>query len=342
MNNMNSGKSGKEKSVKDVLTVAAIDCGTNSIKMIIADTDSSGNLFVRVPRIMRVVRLGQNVDVNRRFSCEALNRTYEAVREFAQIIEQHDVDVVSFVATSATRDARNREEFEDEIEKILSVRPEVISGLKEAQLSFSGAVSVIDAEKESSHFPCLVIDLGGGSTEFVLGRRDSSGIKVDKAFSADMGSVRITERYLHGNPASAEEEKAAKDEINRWIDRAFEEVPVQEAKTIIGVSGTVATLAAINRGMKEYDRSQLDGLTLGIGETIHTCTRVLNMTFEQRKEMNIIHPDRIDVMGGGAIVWREILRRIGEKACENGSGPNSYTVSEHGLLEGIARDVCGR
>ena len=319
MNNMNSGKSGKEKSVKDVLTVAAIDCGTNSIKMIIADADSSGNLFVRVPRIMRVVRLGQNVDVNRRFSCEALNRTYEA-----------------------TRDARNREEFEDEIEKILSVRPEVISGLKEAQLSFSGAVSVIDAEKESSHFPCLVIDLGGGSTEFVLGRRDSSGIKVDKAFSADMGSVRITERYLHGNPASAEEEKAAKDEINRWIDRAFEEVPVQEAKTIIGVSGTVATLAAINRGMKEYDRSQLDGLTLGIGETIHTCTRVLNMTFEQRKELNIIHPDRIDVMGGGAIVWREILRRIGEKACENGSGPNSYTVSEHGLLEGIARDVCVR
>ena len=157
-----------------------------------------------------------------------------------------------------------------------------------------------------------------------------------------VGPGRVTERYLHGNPASAEEEKAAKDEINRWIDRAFEEVPVQEAKTIIGVSGTVATLAAINRGMKEYDRSQLDGLTLGIGETIHTCTRVLNMTFEQRKELNIIHPDRIDVMGGGAIVWREILRRIGEKACENGSGPNSYTVSEHGLLEGIARDVCVR
>ena len=232
------------------VTVAGIDCGTNSIRLKVSRVSEDGVEDI-VPRILRVIRLGQDVDKTHRFADEALARAYEAAREFAGVLAEHPVDGIRFVATSATRDAENREEFEDNIEKILGVRPEVIPGTEEADLSFLGATSIVHREVEA---PYLVVDLGGGSTELVLGGDGVThpSTQVQAAFSMNIGSVRMTERHLKNDPPTEAQIQEAIADIDEHIDEAFKTVPAGKTRTIIGVSGTVTTMTALAMGLTEY------------------------------------------------------------------------------------------
>ncbi|PLS25597.1 Ppx/GppA family phosphatase [Bifidobacterium imperatoris] len=323
---------------KDSVTVAGIDCGTNSIRLKVARVDANGMHEV-VPRILRVIRLGQDVDKTHRFADEALERAYVAAREFADVLAEHPVDGLRFVATSATRDAENREEFEDGIEKILGVRPEVIPGTEEADLSFLGATSVVN--RDDLEAPYLVVDLGGGSTELVIG---GDGItapttQVQGAFSMNIGSVRMTERHLKNDPPTDEEIAQAIADIDEHIDEAFQHVDAGKARTIIGVSGTVTTMTALAIGLKEYDHSVVDGYRLGLEEAYAIDDKFLKMTRAERREYKTIHPGRIDVVGGGAVVWNRVLAKVSEAAEQDHGTPiNSYVASEHGLLDGIVLD----
>lgn len=325
----------------DSVTVAGVDCGTNSIRLMVAQVDAEG-LHPVVPRMLRVIRLGQDVDKNHRFSDEALERAYAASREFAEVLNGHQVDALRFVATSATRDATNRLEFEDGIESILGVRPEVIPGSQEAALSFLGASSVLNTP-QAPKAPYLVVDLGGGSTELVLG---GDGVRtpvnrVSAGYSMDIGSVRMTERHLIDDPPTERQIDEAVVDINQHIDEAFNHIDAAATATIIGVSGTVTTMSALAMGLEQYDRAQVDGTRIAFDRVFPVNDLVLRMSRKQRSGLGAIHPGRIDVVGAGALVWSEVLRRVSEAAATRGVVLDSYIASEHGLLDGIVLD-CGR
>lgn len=318
--------------------VAGIDCGTNSIRLKIAEVDEQGMRDI-VPRTLRVVRLGQDVDKTHRFAAEALERTYAAAREFAAILAQYPVDGLRFVATSATRDAENREEFEAEIESILGVRPEVIPGTEEADLSFLGATSVVP--RNDLQAPYLVVDLGGGSTEMVLGGdgKTVESTKVEAAYSMNIGSVRMTERHLFSDPPTEEEIHEAVADIDQHIDEALQTVPAAKTRTIIGVSGTVTTMAALALGLQEYNHTIVDGVRLSLDQVYEVDNLFLNMTRAERSAYKTIHPGRIDVVGGGALVWNRVLCKVADAArTEYGTVIDSFVASEHGLLDGIVLD----
>lgn len=321
----------------DSVTVAGIDCGTNSIRLKVAQVDEHGMREV-VPRTLRVIRLGQGVDRTHRFAQDALERASSAAREFADILAEHPVDGIRFVATSATRDAENREIFENDMERILGVRPEVIPGTEEADLSFLGATGTVERDVDA---PYLVVDLGGGSTELVLGGDgvDTPKTAVQAAFSMNIGSVRMTERHLHGDPPTDTEIEEAIADIDEHIDEAFRTVPAGKARTIIGVSGTVTTMAALTMGLKEYNHRLVDGVRIGFDEAFNVNDRFLRMTRAERREYKTIHPGRIDVVGGGAVVWSRVLARVSEAAlADHGTVIDSFVASEHGLLDGIVLD----
>ena len=319
------------------VTVAGIDCGTNSIRLKVSRVDENGVEDI-VPRILRVIRLGQDVDKTHRFADEALERAYAAAREFAGVLAEHTVDGIRIVATSATRDAENREEFEDAIERILGVRPEVIPGTEEADLSFLGATSIVRRDVEA---PYLVVDLGGGSTELVLG---GDGVtepvtQVQAAFSMNIGSVRMTERHLRNDPPTEVQIDEAIQDIDEHIDEAFRTVPAGKARTIIGVSGTVTTMTALSMGLTEYDHSVVDGARCTLEDAFAVDDRFLRMPREERLTYKTIHPGRVDVVGGGALVWSRVLARVSEAAqADHGQAIDSFMASEHGLLDGIVLD----
>ena len=324
--------------MKDSVTVAGIDCGTNSIRLKIARVNGNGMTEV-VPRILRVIRLGQDVDKTHRFADDALERAYGAAREFAGVLAEHPVDGIRFVATSATRDAENREEFEDDIERILGVRPEVISGTEEADLSFLGATAVV--RRDDLIPPFLVVDLGGGSTELVIGGDGvtSSVTQVQGAFSMNIGSVRMTERHLVSDPPTEEQIAEAIADIDDHISEAFEHVDAGKARTIIGVSGTVTTMTALAIGLTEYNHTVVDGYRLPLEHAYEIDDAFLRMTREERRAYKTIHPGRIDVVGGGAVVWNRVLARVSEAAlADHGEDIDTYVASEHGLLDGIVLD----
>ena len=313
-------KNAAEKSV----TVAAIDCGTNSIRLKIAQVSEHGMKDI-VPRMLRVVRLGQGIDETHRFADDALERVRAAAHEFAQVLKEHPVDAIRFVATSATRDAENREIFEQMMIDELGVRPEVISGTEEAALSFLGATSVVSRDELQP--PYLVVDLGGGSTELVLGGDGDSlpAHKVAAAYSMNVGSVRMTERHLHTDPPTEEEIQAAIDDVDKHIDEALKVVPAGRTRTIIGVSGTVTTMAA---------------LTMGLKQAYAVNNRFLRMARDRRRTYATIHPGRVDVVGGGAVVWSRVLERLAKAAYEDHGGVlDTFVASEHGLLDGITLDL---
>lgn len=262
------------------VTVAGIDCGTNSIRLKVSRVSEDGVEDI-VPRILRVIRLGQDVDKTHRFADEALERAYAAAREFAEVLKKHPVDGIRFVATSATRDAENREEFEDTIEQILGVRPEVIPGTEEADLSFLGATSVVRRDVEA---PYLVVDLGGGSTELVLGGDGVShpNTQVQAAFSMNIGSVRMTERHLKNDPPTEAQIQEAIADIDEHIDEAFKTVPAGKTRTIIGVSGTVTTMTALAMGLTEYDHSAVDGASCSLEDAYAVDNKFLTMPREER------------------------------------------------------------
>lgn len=327
----------------DSVKVAGIDCGTNSIRLMVAEVDDTG-MHVEVPRIMRVVRLGQDVDKNHRFDDRALERTYNAVDEFAQVLAEHPVDAVRFVATSATRDASNRDEFEQGVAERLGVVPDVIPGTEEAALSFLGATSVLPATDAGARptAPYMVVDLGGGSTEIVMGG-DGVSAPVDRvcaAFSMNIGSVRMSERHLAGDPPTDDEIAQAVRDIDEHIDEAFDTVPAGRVGTLIGVSGTVTTMTGIAQGLREYDREAVDGVWLDIDAACRACDDVLRMSRAERARYPVIHPGRIDVIGGGALVWSRVLRRVAGAVGNSGRPPlTGFYTSEHGLLDGIVLDL---
>lgn len=319
--------------------VAAIDCGTNSIRLKIAKVSANGMRDV-VPRMLRVVRLGQGIDETHMFAEDALQRVKSAAKEFAKVLSEHKIDAIRFVATSATRDALNRDIFEQMMFDELGVRPEVISGTEEAALSFLGATSVVS--RKDLQAPYVVVDLGGGSTEIVLGG-DGVNIaedKVDSAYSMNIGSVRMTERHLHTDPPTEEEISCAIKDIDKNIDEAFKHVNAGKARTIIGVSGTVTTMAALAIGLKHYDHKAVDGVKIALDQAYTVNDRFLHMTRERRRTYATIHPGRIDVVGGGAVVLSRVLERLAKAAYEDHGGVlDTFVASEHGLLDGITLDL---
>lgn len=319
--------------------VAVIDCGTNSIRLKIAKVNANGMRDV-VPRMLRVVRLGQGIDETHMFAEDALQRVKSAAKEFAKVLSEHKIDAIRFVATSATRDALNRDIFEQMMFDELGVRPEVISGTEEAALSFLGATSVVS--RKDLQAPYVVVDLGGGSTEIVLGG-DGVNIaedKVDSAYSMNIGSVRMTERHLHTDPPTEEEISCAIKDIDKNIDEAFKHVNAGKARTIIGVSGTVTTMAALAIGLKHYDHKAVDGVKIALDQAYTVNDRFLHMTRERRRTYATIHPGRIDVVGGGAVVLSRVLERLAKAAYEDHGGVlDTFVASEHGLLDGITLDL---
>jgi exopolyphosphatase / guanosine-5'-triphosphate,3'-diphosphate pyrophosphatase len=311
--------------------VAAIDCGTNSIRLLIADSNGAGtgSPLRDIVREMRVVRLGQGVDATGELAPEALDRTFAATADYAELIRRHDARGVRFVATSASRDARNRDVFVDGIRELLGVEPEVISGDEEAALSFAGASSVLPSRGKD---PVLVVDLGGGSTEFVLG--DSDGVIAAK--SVDIGCVRLTERHLRSDPPTPEQIAAAEADVDAAIDLVARTVPLGRATAVVGVAGTVTTITAHALGLGEYDPALIHGASLDLETISKAATSLLEMSREERALLPYMHPGRVDVIGAGALVWRRILQRLAEP----GNGSITAAISsEHDILDGIALSI---
>lgn len=294
--------------------IAAIDCGTNSIKILI------GELPHVLVRESRMVRLGQGVDTTGLLRDDALARTFAAIDEYAALVREYDVTRLRFCATSATRDARNSQVFTDGVRERLGVTPEVLSGDEEAALVFDGAVSHLRQPVEE---PVLVVDIGGGSTELVLG-----GDRPDTAVSMDIGSVRLHERHLHDDPPTAEQVAACLADVDRHLDGS--PVPLADARSVIGTSGTIKTLAAGMLDLPVYDRDAIDGAELGTVETAAYVDRLVAMTVTERLAIPSMHPGRADVIGAGALIWARVLGR---------SGVERYRVSEADILYGIATSL---
>ncbi|MDN5899363.1 MAG: exopolyphosphatase [Brachybacterium sp.] len=311
--------------------VAAIDCGTNSIRLLIARRDEASGALVDLERRLEMVRLGLGVDRTGRFDPVAVERTLEAAGRYRALIEHHGVATqdVRFVATSATRDASNRDLFIEGVHEILGIVPEVISGQEEAALSFRGAVSTV-ADLPTG--PRLVVDIGGGSTELVLGQETPT-----HRISLDMGSVRLTERHLVTDPPAEAEIDAAIAEIDAHLDRAAAEVPLEQAASLVGVAGTVTTVTAVAAGIQDYCPEVTHGATLTLDEVRGICRTLLTETRAERAQRKVIHPGRVDVIGAGALIWSRIVDRVA------GAGTiTSARTSEHDILDGIALDLLDR
>ncbi|MGY4712445.1 Ppx/GppA phosphatase family protein [Mycolicibacterium sp. CBM1] len=313
--------------------VAAIDCGTNSIRLLIADVThgANGRQLHDVHREMRIVRLGQGVDATGQFAQEALARTRAALADYATLLERFGVVEVRMVATSATRDASNRDEFFAMTAEVLGpVVPgavaEVISGAEEAELSFNGAVGELD----SAAAPFVVVDLGGGSTEVVLG--EHGGVRA--SFSADIGCVRLTERCLHSDPPTATEIAAAREVVRERLGEALRVVPVEQAKTWVGVAGTFTTIAALAQHMTTYDSEAIHLSRVAFGDLLPVCEQLIGMTRKQRAALGPMHEGRVDVIGGGSIVVEELAEALRQRA-----GIEELVVSEHDILDGIALSI---
>jgi len=310
--------------------VAAIDCGTNSIRLLIADF---GDDRLRdVHRETRIVRLGQGVDATGEFAADAIARTRAALADYAVLLKTHGVDRVRMVATSAARDVANREVFFAMTADVLgAVLPgagaEVISGAEEAELSFRGAVGELD----SAAGPFVVVDLGGGSTEIVLG-----GEAVAASYSADIGCVRLTERCLHSDPPTPEEVSTARQVVRERLEVALGVVPVEGARTWVGLAGTMTTLSALAHNMTTYDSAAIHLSRVAGSDLLAVCERLIGMTRARRAALPPMHEGRADVIGGGAIVVEELARELRARA-----GIEELTVSEHDILDGIALSIAG-
>ena len=311
--------------------VAAIDCGTNTIKLLVADLDPATGAEHEHVREMRMVRLGQDVDRTGRLADEALARTFAAIEEYAEIIAAHSVEAVRFCATSASRDAANASVFVDGVRERLRIEPEVVTGDEEAQLSYDGATRSLAGGDLPS--PVLVVDIGGGSTELILGdpstRSDNRGdghVRVSQ--SLDIGSVRMTERHLHADPPTDLEVAEAVAAIDDAVAGSF--VPLAEARTVVGVAGTITTVAAAVLDLDHYDRAAIDQAVVAAADVHATTDRLLHMTRAERTALPYMHPGRADVIGAGALILDRVLR---------GTSVDRLLVSEADILDGIAWSV---
>ena len=301
------------------MRVAAIDCGTNSIRLLIADID--GNNFREVVRDMEIVRLGQGVDQTGQFHPDAIARTLAAVDKFAAEIAKRGVEKIRFCATSATRDATNRHLFVDGVRERLGIEPEVISGNEEAALSFAGAIQDLDPAEG----PFLVVDIGGGSTEFVFGTST-----VEASRSVNIGCVRMTERHFAHDPATPEQIELARTDIQAAIAQAAAEVPITQAKTLVAVAGTATTVAAAALNLPEYDRYAIHLARISAAQVHDASTMFLTKNREERLTLGYMHPGRVDVIPAGALVLSEIIKA---------TGATGFVASESDILDGMARSL---
>ncbi len=305
--------------------VAAIDCGTNSVRLLIAEVSADTGLLIDIAREMRIVRLGEGVDATGQLSAAALKRAFGAVDEYAHLIEQAHVDALRFVATSATRDASNRDEFVSGIRGRLGVEPEVISGSDEAVLSFTGATSSLEIAGAAT--PCLVVDIGGGSTEFVMGE---PGRPPTASTSVDIGCVRMTERHFATDPPWPAEVSAARDDIEAAIAEVAQLLPLRRAGSMVGLAGSVTTVAALAMGMWEYDATRIHGAVITAADIHRVCEELLYSNREKRSANPVVHPGRVDVIAAGSLVLSAIVAY---------TGLAEILVSEHDILDGIAASL---
>lgn len=320
---------------------AAVDCGTNSVRLLVADvTLRSGRVTAveDLARDMTITRLGRGVDRTGRFDPDALAATLAAVEDYAARCRDLGVaeGFVRMVATSASRDAANREEFFSGVRAHLGLDPEVISGDDEAALSFAGAASGLGGRVDS---PVLVVDIGGGSTELVLGDPTSG---VTALVSTDVGSVRLTERHMHADPPTSEQLQAARADVRAALDQAAQVVDLGAARTLVGLAGSVTTLAALALGLAAYDREAVDGTTLPLKDWTAACDAMIAAPRPQREAMGFLHPGRVEVIAAGSVVWQEVLARVAAETARAGAPISTATVSEHDILDGIVREVALR
>ncbi|KQQ05659.1 MULTISPECIES: Ppx/GppA phosphatase family protein [unclassified Rathayibacter] len=297
--------------------VAAFDCGTNSLRLLIADVE--GGALVDVLRRTEIVRLGHGVDRTGRFDPAALERTLGVTREYAALAREAGAARLRFVATSATRDAADRDEFLDEVERIIGVRPETISGEEEAALSFRGAVSAVDSAR-----PVLVVDLGGGSTELVLG-----DTQPRQAHSMDVGSVRLTERHRRAGAPTAAERDAIRGDVRAALAASSVDLPA--ARSVVGVAATVLTITAHALRLTAYDRAALEA-TLPLADVLGACDELAALSPAEAAALPYVRSGREDVLAAGALIWSEVLR-----AAQEASGAlDTVTTTAHDILDGIA------
>lgn len=313
---------------------ASIDCGTNSIRLLVAKLTKTGEL-VEIERDNTIVRLGEGVDATGKFADAALARVDDALGEYANRMVAHGVEDVKMGATSATRDAANREEFFAITEKHLGrIRDgrvaEVISGQQEAALSFNGAVQDLAVDRS---LPIGVVDLGGGSTEFIVRRTDEQGESQLVGESTDMGCVRITERLLRDDPATAAEIASAEEFVDEQLDRVFDLIDFQGLRGLVGVAGTMTTVAAITLGLEDYEPSKIHQTTLPLEDFRQTAVTLRDATVAERRAFGPMHPKRADVIGGGAIIIDRFARRLLDL------GITEITISEKDILDGLLQDL---
>jgi exopolyphosphatase / guanosine-5'-triphosphate,3'-diphosphate pyrophosphatase len=303
--------------VAGVTRVAAIDCGTNSVRLLVADVPETGDgALTEVVRRMEIVRLGEGVDRTGRLAPQAIERTRVALVDYAGEIRRLRAERVRMVATSATRDAANPDEFAAMVHQTLGVAPEVVSGDEEAQLSYLGAVRSLPPARY------LVVDIGGGSTEFVTGYENA-----ERAVSMDIGCVRMTERHLHGDPPTPAEVAAAEADIETAVDRALAAVAGRQAETLVGLAGSVATVTGIALGLPAYDSARIHHARISYQEVAKVTADLLAMPRRQRLALPVMHPGRADVIAAGALILRITMASV---------GAGHVTASEHDILDGIA------
>jgi exopolyphosphatase/guanosine-5'-triphosphate,3'-diphosphate pyrophosphatase len=325
--------------------VAAVDCGTNSLRLLVADVDLDRAEVHDLARRMEIVRLGQGVDKTGRLAPAALARTIGVLRDYAGIITGSAVQAVRMVATSATRDAANAADFVHQVSEVLGVTPEVLTGAEEAMLSFTGATAELAADHDGA--PFLVADIGGGSTEFVLGDAApaatgsvpgsaggaASGVR---AISVNIGCVRLTERHLHGDPPTGPQVAAATADIDAALSAVADAVPVTRARTLVGLAGSVTTVAAIAMGLPAYDAARIHHARVPAADVHAVTGALLAQDRKTRAKIGVMHPGRADVIGGGALILDRIMERFGFA---------EVLVSEHDILDGmawsLARASCG-
>ncbi len=306
------------------MKVAAIDCGTNSTRLLVAESSASGRGFEILDRRMRITRLGQGVHATRRLAPEAIERTAAVLRDYRAAMDEHGVERVRITATSAARDSANRDDFFDAAEAIVGTRPELLSGEEEALLSFRGATSELDP----ADGPFLVVDIGGGSTEFIAGTTEP-----DASLSVDVGCVRITEQELHHDPPQAEELSIAISIIDAYLDDVDRFVPgAAEARTFVGLAGTITTVAAVEIGLPVYDRDKIHHFRL----TRAAAEDVFRTLATERRDDRIanpgLEPERADVIVGGCCILVAIFRHWGFEEC---------LVSEADILDGLVLSLLG-
>ncbi len=332
--------------------LAAIDCGTNSIRLLVVDAVGPGQQgWLEVDRRMLIVRLGEGVDRTGRLSAAALARTFEACEVFAEVLAQLRPDRLRFVATSATRDAANAAEFAAGVQGRLGVSPQVVTGGEEAALSFAGAVAGLPPGTVD---PLLVVDIGGGSTEFVTGPAvgaatvgaatvgpatvgpapESTAPVPVRGWSKDVGCVRLTERHLHSDPPTAQEVARATAEVGGALDAAAAAVDIAAARTLVGLAGSVTTVAAAVLGLGRHDPASVHHARLPLDRVAASCDRLLAMTRAERAALPFLHPGRVDVIGAGALVLRAVCARVGPHLAVP-----ELLVSEHDILDGIAMSL---